>query len=200
MDDHERTRGEITRNLRQAAQGDRGAQDQVWSSLYGELRRLASLKLRREAAGHTFSTTELVHEAYLKLMDGTVHPASDRHHFLALAARAMRQILVDHARRRSRQKRGDGRAPITLDEDHLAPLHPEHDAETVLALDEALTRLGATHGRLADVVELRFFGGLATQETAEVLGVTRRTVERDWIRARAYLYQQLVEASEAPPP
>jgi len=198
MDDQELLRGEITRYLSQAAQGDRAAQGRVWSSLYGELRRLASRKLRGEAEGHTLSTTDLVHEAYVKLVDGEPRSVVDRHHFLALAARAMRQILVDHARRRSRLKRAGSRASVTLDESRILLLHPEEDPETLLALDQALTLLGSANERLAEVVELRFFGGLATHETAEILGVTRRTVERDWTRARAYLYRHMVGGVEAP--
>ena len=184
--------GEITRYLNRAAQGDGAAEGRVWASLYGELRRLAGSRLRGEAAGHTLSTTDLVHEAYVKLVGGSPVAASDRRHFLTLAARAMRQVLVDHARGRARLKRGGGRMPVTLDEERLEVAGPERDPETLLALDEALTRLSALQPRLGQVVELRFFAGLGPEETAEALGLSRRTVERDWVRARTYLYRALL--------
>jgi len=200
MDTYEAPGPDITRFLAEAAGGDAAASERVWSSLYGELRRLARVKLNGERADHTLSTTALVHEAYVKLVDGVGLSASDRHHFLAVAARAMRQILVDHARRRSRLKRGSRPVMLPLDEARDRPLDPDRDPELFIALDEAVTRLGLTHERLARVVELRFYGGLGPEETAEVLGATRRTVERDWGRARAYLYRLLVQEAEPSEP
>lgn len=186
---------DITAFLSDAARGNEAASRKVWSSLYAELHRLARAKLGGERPDHTLSPTALVHEAYLKLVDGAARSASDRSHFMALAARAMRQILVDHARRRSRVKRGTGRPVLRLDEARDRPLDPDNDPDVLLALDEALNRLGAQRERMASVVELRFFGGLSTEETAEVLDVTRRTVERDWSLARAYLFRQLADGS-----
>jgi RNA polymerase sigma factor (TIGR02999 family) len=188
--------GEITTNLALAAAGDAAARDRAWAAVYGELRRLASRRLDGEAQGHTLSTTDLVHEAYLKLAGGNGLAVGSRQHFLALAARAMRQILVDHARHRARKKRGGGQVPLTLHEARDGALNVETDPETLLALDRALSDLSMARERLASVVELRFFGGLDSREIGEILGVTRRTVERDWQRARAYLYQSLFESGE----
>lgn len=196
MDDHQR-RGEVTRQLVQAARGDSAAHDLVWESLYSELHRLARLRLRGEAVGHTLSTTELVHEAYIKLVDGDATPASNRRHFMALAARVMRQILVDHARHRLRAKRGGSAIRVTLEEDRVGAVHPDHDPEAFLALHDALTRLSQVHPRLGKVVELRYFGGMATTDIAEYLGRSRRTVERDWARARAYLHRDLAGEARA---
>jgi len=182
---------DITLLLADASRGDSVASERVWSALYGELRRLARLRLHQEHPDHTLSPTALVHEAYLKLVGGESIGARGRHHFLAVAARAMRQILVDHARRRARLKRGGGHPDFSLEDARERPLIPEMDPDVLVALDEALTRLQRERERMASVVELRFFGGLSTTETAEVLSVTRRTVERDWAFARAFLFRQL---------
>jgi RNA polymerase sigma factor (TIGR02999 family) len=195
----EASRADITRFLIEASEGNTEASELVWSSLYSELRRLARIKLNGERGEHTLSTTALVHEAFVKLVDGSAVAAADRHHFLALAARAMRQILVDHARHRTREKRGGAHVHLSLDEARDRPMDPARDPHLLLALDEALTRLTAASPRLANVVELRFFGGLGAGETAELLGVARRTVERDWQRARAYLYRLLAEEAGAMP-
>ena len=195
MGTDEAQQGDITRFLADAAGGDEAASNRVWSALYDELKRLAGVRLHAERSGHTLSPTALVHEAYVKLVGGTPVAASDRQHFLAVAARAMRQILVDHARLKARVKRGGGNRPVTLDEERDGVTHPDTDPEVLLALDEALTRLEDERERLARVVELRFFGGLSTPETAELLGVNRRTVERDWSLARAYLYRSLTDDS-----
>ena len=190
--------GEITGDLAKAARGDGAAKGLVWSALYEELRRLAHARLRGEVAHHTLSTTELVHEAYLKLVDCESVLPSDRSHFMSVAARAMRQIQVDHARHRLRLKRGGGLARVTLEEERLKTFHPERDPEALLALDQALTRLAGARPRMGKVVELQFFGGLGSSEVAEVLGVSRRTVERDWARARAYLHRFLAEETMGP--
>ena len=174
--------------------------------VYGELRRVAHRQLGAERAGHTLNTTALVHEAYLRLADQTRVEWADRAHFFAVAARAMRRILVDYARRHRALRRGGGQRPISLDAvsdavsdadaaDGGAPggvqVAVAERADALVALDEALERLAAVDGRLARVVECRFFGGLTEAETAEVLGVTPRTVTRDWVKARAWLYQEL---------
>jgi RNA polymerase sigma factor (TIGR02999 family) len=138
------------------------------------------------------NTTALVHEAYLRLVDQTRATYRDRHHFFAVAARAMRQIVVDYARRRRAQKRGGGQVPFELREDLDSPLlQPEEQAEALLALDLALNRLAALDPRLVRVVELRFFGGLSVEETAEVLAVSTPTIKRDTRAARAFLYQEM---------
>jgi RNA polymerase sigma factor (TIGR02999 family) len=162
--------------------------EQLTPVLYDELRRVAHLQLRRERPDHTLGTTALVHEAYLKLADQTRATFADRAHFLATAAVVMRRVLVDHARGRTREKRGGDRIPVTLDDD-LA-LGAE-SCDGLLELDDALQRLGEIEPRLAHVVECRFFGGLTDEETAEALGTTARTVRRDWVKARGWLFRAL---------
>jgi RNA polymerase sigma factor (TIGR02999 family) len=166
---------------------DGGALSEEFAASYDELRRLARRQLRRLRPGQTLTTTALVNEAFVKLVQGPVQ-AADRAHFFALAARAMRQILVDYARRRASGKRGSGMRPATLDADAI-PV--DAIADEMLGIDRALTRLESLDERLARVVEWRFFGGMSEDEVAEVLGVTTRTVRRDWQKARAFLYREL---------
>lgn len=180
----------ITGLLRMAGTGDREALDTLFARVYGELRELAHW-VRRGRAGETLSTTVLVHEAYLKLVPGSGLEVRDRAHFFAVAARAMRQVLVDSARREMADKRGGGVPLVTLDAAAAAaPLRPER----LLALDAALTRLGELDERQAHVVEYRFFAGLSVEETAEVLGVSTPTVKRDWQVARAWILTELEAA------
>lgn len=185
--------GEVTRLLGQLREGDREALDQLLPLVYSELRQAADRVLRGETPGHTLQPTALVHEAYLKLASGPV-ASENRAHFLGIAARAMRQVLVDHARRRRAVKRGKGEIAVSLSEADGA-LSVQSDE--LLALDEALNQLGERSDRLRKVVELRFFGGLTEEETAQVLGVTSRTVQRDWAKARAWLHKELAAASES---
>jgi len=180
----------VTDLLILAGAGDREALDGALPLVYDELRELAHRQLRREADGHTLGTTALVHEAYLRLVDQTRSRWQDRAHFLAVAATAMRRILVDHARRQHAAKRGDGRRAVTLD-DGVDGLRAEGRPELLVALDEALVRLAALDGRQARVVECRFFGGLTEEETAAALDIGLRTAKRDWAKARAWLYQEL---------
>jgi RNA polymerase sigma factor (TIGR02999 family) len=178
----------ITELLRAVEGGDKAARDRLFAVVYAELRGLARGQLRRIPARDTLSTTALVNETYLKLAGERPWSARDRSHFFALAARAMRQILVDHARRRARQKRGGGAAPVALDE----ALVPSPDrAEELLALDAALERLEAMDAELAQIVEWRFFAGLSIEEVAQLLDVSDRTVKRHWRAARAFLFQEL---------
>jgi RNA polymerase sigma factor (TIGR02999 family) len=178
----------ITELLRAVEGGDKAARDRLFAVVYAELRGLARGQLRRIPARDTLSTTALVNETYLKLAGERPWSARDRSHFFALAARAMRQILVDHARRRARQKRGGGAAPVALDE----ALVPSPDrAEELLALDAALQRLEAMDAELAQIVEWRFFAGLSIEEVAQLLDVSDRTVKRHWRAARAFLFQEL---------
>lgn len=183
------TRESVTDLLALAAAGDRGALDRAFPLVYEELRRLAHRQLRRESDGHTLSTTALVHEAYLKLVDQSRGEWRDRAHFLAIAATAMRRILVDHARRHRAHKRGGAGPPLPLDS--LEQLPVEERAEFLVHLDEALARLAALDERQARVVECRFFGGYTEEETAETLGIGLRTVKRDWAKARSWLYHEL---------
>jgi RNA polymerase sigma factor (TIGR02999 family) len=157
-----------------------------FEALYDELHALAHRQVRRSRPGATLSTTALLHEAYLKL-EG-VDRVAGREHFFALAARAMRQVLVDHARERAAQKRGGGKIVVTLGGDEPAV---EADADELLALDSALSELASVDGRLARVVELRFFAGLSVEETAAALGTSTATVKRDWRAARAFLLAHL---------
>lgn len=174
--------------LRQASDGDPEAADQLYAHVYEALRALAQRRLRAYRPGETLDTTSLVHEAYLKLIDGARVMPNDRPHFLALAARAMRFVLVDYARARTAEKRGGAVQPLSLSAVQLAA---EERAADVLALDEALDGLRAQSERLADVVEYRFFGGLTYPEIAQATGRSVATVERDWTRARAWLYRTL---------
>jgi RNA polymerase sigma factor (TIGR02999 family) len=167
---------------------DNAGVDALFGEVYDELRAAAARLLAREQAAGTLQPTALVHEAWLKL-EGSDGRWRDRGHFVALAARAMRQVLVDHARRRDAAKRGGGQALVTLEEEVSGGRGL--DAEELLALDAALERLGALDPRLRQVVELRYFGGLGDEEIGAVLGVTGRTAQRDWARARAWLHREL---------
>jgi RNA polymerase sigma factor (TIGR02999 family) len=168
--------------------GDANALDQLLPIVYAELHRLAHDRMRGEWPGQTLQTTALVHEAYVRLVDGTNVEWSNRAHFFAVCARLMRRILVDRARARASDKRGRDAVHVPL-EDWLAA-EPAKDAQ-IVALDEALTRLAAQDPRRSKVVELRYFGGLTTEETAAVLGVSVETVGRDWKVAKLWLRQEL---------
>lgn len=170
--------------------GDPTALDRLFALVYDELRRIAHHQLGRERNEHTLGTTALVHEAYLKLVDQTRAKYEDRSHFFAVAARAMRRILVDYARRHRALKRGGAPARVSLSD---ATLVADERADTLVALDEALTGLAEVDERLCRVVECRFFGGLTEEETAEALAVTARTVRRDWVKAKGWLSQALRE-------
>ncbi len=173
--------------------------DKLFSTVYAELRRLAHRRLRSEAPGHTLNTTALVHETYLKLASQRGDAFGNRQHFFALAARAMRRILVDYARRARALKRPTAQQPVSLsalEASGAALASPSsagvaERADLLMALDEALTQLAGIDERLARVVEYRFFAGMTEAETAELLGVTPRTVARDWVRARGWLLTHL---------
>jgi RNA polymerase sigma factor (TIGR02999 family) len=174
--------------LRQEGIAPAEATDQVFSLVYDELRRLAERILRSERPGHTLQPTALVNEAYLKLVEHSTVEWKDRAHFLGIAARAMRQILVDHARRRSAAKRGGGWQQVTLDD--AVAVGGQAEVE-LLALDDALEKLAANDQRVARVAELRLFGGLTVKETAHVLEVSPRTVDDDWAVARMWLSREI---------
>ena len=171
--------------------GNRGALDTLYQLVYDDLRSRAHRLLQSQPSGMTLSTTALVHESYLKLIRSEGLTVQDRAHFLALAAHAMRLVLVSYARSHGAEKRGGGVRPLPLDEELLL----SHErAEQLLALDEALARLAQLNERLSRTVELRFFGGLTVEETAEALGVVPSTVKLDWQKARAWLYRELAES------
>ena len=179
---------EITRLLHSVRDGDRRALDELLPLVYGQLHGLASRTLAGGGRSEVLDTTALVHEAYLKLHDSDRLTLEDRRHFFSVAAMAMRQIAVDHARQRRAARHGGQQIRVDLDRTQI----PVQDgSETILALDQALTRLKELNDRSAQVVELRFFGGLSVEETAETLGLDPRTVKRDWRKARAILYAAL---------
>lgn len=173
--------------------GDRAALDQLFPLVYEELRDRAHRSLRHERAGHTLNTTALVHETYIKLLDVKRVRIQDRAHFFALAATAMRRVLVDYARRHRAEKRGGGIANLHLELDEPATVASERAGE-MLELDQALDKLAALNERLSRTVEMRFFGGMTTQEIAEALDLAESTVKLDWQKARAWLFRELKEA------
>jgi RNA polymerase sigma factor (TIGR02999 family) len=168
--------------------GHAGGAATLFTLVYDELRRMAHQQLRREREGHTLATTELVHEAWLRLAPDPAMGPLERAQFFAIASAAMRRVLIDYARRRQATRRGGAACAITLDEADVAATE---SASELVALDEALSRLAELDERLARVVECRYFGGLTEEETASALGVTARTVRRDWVKAKAWLYREL---------
>ena len=181
--------------LHSSRAGDRKALDELFSLTYDELKRAAHFKLGRGRVGETLNTTALVHEIYVRLVDQTRVEWADRAHFLAIASRAMRFVLVDHLRARSALKRGARKEPVPLDAIEVEDAGVQAGSD-LLALNEALDRLGNLSPRLGQLVEYRFFGGLTHEEIAEVMGVSVRTVKRDWMRARTWLYEMLTDEDE----
>jgi RNA polymerase sigma factor (TIGR02999 family) len=181
----------VTQILARMQEGDRRAAGELMPLVYGELRKLAEIRLANERAGHTLQATALVHEAYLRLVGEEDKPVwENRRHFFGAAAEAMRRILIESARRRAAIKRGEGGAKVPLEEAFLVIEEPDID---LLALDEALERLGETDPPAAELVRLRYFAGLTHPEAAEILGLPLRTVERTWTYARAWLLRALQE-------
>ena len=178
----------VTELLLALQAGDRTVLDDLVPLIYDELRGIARRKLRSEREGHTLTTTALVHEAYLKLVQLDRVQWQSRAHFFAIAAQAMRHVLVSHAVRRKRVKRGGGAVHVPLESAQDLPLG---EAERILALDAALTKLATVNSRQARIVECRFFGGMSIEETAEVLEISPATVKRDWTLMRAWLRREL---------
>ncbi|HET6569116.1 MAG TPA: sigma-70 family RNA polymerase sigma factor [Rhodothermales bacterium] len=189
MHAHDLMHSDCTQLLHQWTGGDQDALGRLLPLVYDELRRIARVRLRGEREGHTLGSTALVHEAYLKLVD--IHQVSwqDRAHFLAMASRVMRRILVDHARRRMAGRRGAGVNLVPLDEE----LVPADDTEKLLEIDESLTRMEAEYPRQTRAIELHYFGGLTLEETGEVLGISAATVMRDLRFAEAWLNREWQE-------
>jgi RNA polymerase sigma factor (TIGR02999 family) len=179
---------EVTELLQSWRQGDAAALERLIPLVHSELGRVARSHFRREHSGHTLQATALVHEVYLRLVAIDRMTLNDRTHFFAVAARLMRQILVDHARRKRADKRGGGLTMLSLDEVSPVPSTPIVD---VLALDQALEALSSRDARQCRVVELRFFAGLSIDETAQAIGVSAATVEREWTMAKAWLHRRL---------
>jgi RNA polymerase sigma factor (TIGR02999 family) len=181
---------EVTQVLQALAQGDGRATEELLPLVYNELRRLAALRMSQEAAGQTLQATALVHEAWLRMIGDGDRTWQNRAHFFAAAAEAMRRILVENARRKSRLKRGGGQLRLDIDEMDLAATPPD---EKILLMDDALQQLQAEDPEKARIVVLKFFGGLKNKEVAENLRVTERTVERQWAYAKAWLLRKIRE-------
>ena len=182
-------RQEISYLLEAWSNGSQSALDELMPIVYDELRRLARSYMKRERAGHTLQTTALVNEAYLKLIDQQRAQWHNRKHFFAVSAQLMRRILVDRARSRNYQKRGGGEQTVSLDE--ALTISANDQAGEIIALDEALKELSTFDERKSRVVELRYFGGLSVEETADVLKISPVTVRRDWTAAKAWLYSRI---------
>ena len=181
-------RSEVTQLLRHVESADRSTVDRLFAAVYQQLHNLAGQYFRREQEGNTLQPTALVHEAYVKLVDQTHVDWQGRTHFFAVAAQAMRRILVDHARRRGAAKRGGNRHRIALDDNLVVESSRDVD---LLALEDALTKLTKLDPRQAQMIELRFFGGLSIAEVAKVMGTSKRSVEREWTMVRAWLRREL---------
>ena len=186
-----RAPGQVTQWLTRLHDGDEAALEGLMPLLYDELRTMARLQLRHERADHTLNPTALVNEVYLKLVQQQQIQAPHRTQFLAVASRTMRRILVDYARTKKRLKRGGGQQALPLDE--VEAFLTDQEADEVLALDEALDRLAAVNGRASQVVQYRFYSGLTLEETADVLDVSIKTVQRDWLTARAWLRKEIAQ-------
>jgi RNA polymerase sigma factor (TIGR02999 family) len=193
----ERAQSAVTELLAQARDGDKSALQRLFPLVYEELRGIARLQRRRQAPHDTMNTTAIVHEAYIKLVGNQAQEFKDRAHFLAVAATAMRQVLIDYARRQAAGKRGGGAATISFDEIEAAldsgAGFTDSKALALLALDDALARLQQRSERQSRVVECRFWGGMSIEETAEALAISPATVKRDWADAQAWLYRELRE-------
>jgi RNA polymerase sigma factor (TIGR02999 family) len=182
------SQGELTQLLVQWSNGDQDALNKLMPLVYDELRRLARSYLRRERPDHTLQPTALIHEVYLRLVDHKNFRWQDRAHFFAVVAQSMRRVLIDHARGHSAAKRGGSELKISLDEAIGLPQARNLD---LVALDDALNALALVDQQQSRIVELRFFGGLSIEETAEVLGISAATVKRDWVVAKAWLYGKI---------
>ena len=189
---------EVTQLLHDWSEGNGQAFEKLLPLVYDELRHLAGAYLNRERAGHTLQTTALVHEAYLKLVDQSSVRWQNRAHFFAIAAQAMRRILLDSARRRTAVKRGSGGQKLSLDD--VATLSLETADENLIALDRALDELAEFDAQQSRIIELRYFGGMTIEETAEVMELSPATVKREWALARAWLYKSITGTAAADEP
>jgi RNA polymerase sigma factor (TIGR02999 family) len=181
-------KGHITRLLNDVKNGDKSAFDSLYPHVYAELKNIARRHLASEKKGHTLQKTALVHELYIKLVGNTEVDWENRAHFFALASRCMQQILVDYARKKTAKKRGGNHYSLTLDEERL---NIEENAEEIIELNHLLEKLSRIDDRKSKVVVMRFFGGMSIPEISEVLDVNPRTIDRDWAKAKLWLYNQL---------
>lgn len=179
---------ELTQYLKDWRDGDKTAFDQILPLVYDELRKIARYYRQKERRDHTLQTSDIINEAYLKLISQNTNDWQDREHFFAVASKVMRNLLVDHARKRNFQKRGGNFEKIDIE--NVAIFAPNPD-EKIIALDEALKVLAKLDERKSTIVELRYFGGLSALETAEVLGISEITVKREWLKAKAWLYKEM---------
>lgn len=180
---------EVTQLLSRLKAGEKGAYDELYPLIYEELRQLAYGHMLHQSPDHTLSKTELVHEAYLKMIDQSKINFSDKSHFLAIASKCMRQILIDHARKNTAEKRGGNKNDLTYI-DGIFGKHKQK-AQELIDIDAALSELEKLNERLSKVVEMRFFGEMTIEDTAEALGISKSTVKRDWMKARGWLYKEL---------
>lgn len=185
---------DVTRLLISLKKGKDGVYDKLYPLIYDELRSLAYSHMNRQSADHTLSRTELVHETYLKMIDQTQIDFSDRSHFLAIASRCMRQILIDYARKKQAEKRGGKQKDLTYIDGIFNGQN--NKAQELIDIDDALKRLAELNERLSKVVEMRFFGEMTIEETADALDISESTVKRDWMKARGWLYKELKERFE----
>lgn len=192
------TRGDVTRLLAESRQGRSGAEHELAALVYDELHAIARRLMRQERADHTLQPTALVHEAFMRLVVSAEQGWENRRHFFAVAATAMRRVLVDHARARAAEKRGGALRRVDLDD---PAAFERTNLDEIIAIDQALTRLAHLDARQARIVEMRFFGGLSEEAISDLLNVSVRTVKRDWRLARAWLRAELAQRhSEGPPP
>lgn len=180
---------EITLLLVKLKKGEDGIYNQLYPLIYEELKRLAYAQMNRQSPDHTLSKTELVHEAYLKMIDQTQIDFEDKSHFLAIASRCMRQILIDYARKKSAKKRGGNKKDLTFIDELFDAQNQK--AQELINIDAALNQLEKLNQRLSKVVEMRFFGEMTIEETAKALDISESTVKRDWMKARGWLYKEL---------
>jgi len=181
---------DITQVLQAVGRGETRAAEELLPLVYAELRRMAGARMAQEAAGHTLQPTALVHEAWLRLIESSSQTWENRGHFLGAAAEAMRRILIERARRKSRLKRGSGQVVLDIADFEIVAAVPD---DKILLVDEALERLQQENPEIARVVVLKFFGGLTNQEAADIMGLTERTVRRHWTFAKAWLFQSIME-------
>jgi len=179
----------VTQLLKRLKKGEEGIYDKIYPLVYDELRQLAYAHMSRQSKDHTLSRTELVHETYLKMIDQTSLDATDRNHFLAIASRCMRQILIDYARKKTAEKRGGNKKDLT----YIDGIFEGHNqkAQELINIHHALERLEKLNERLSKVIEMRFFGELTIEETAQALNISKSTVKRDWLKARGWLHKEL---------